>query len=62
MANKDTAEYSATKAPETRKQAEEQESTPDTRLIPGGAHGTPSLQGMSALEREDAPSQRPKSE
>ena len=57
MANKDTAEYSASKAPETRKQAEEHETTPDTRLTPGGAHGTPTLQGIAGLDREDVPSQ-----
>ena len=57
MANKDTAEYSASKAPETRKEAEEQETTVDTRLIPGGAHGTPFLQGVAGLNREDVPSE-----
>ena len=57
MANKDTAEYSATKAPDTKKHAEERETTFDHRLIPGGAHGAPALQGMAALERDDVPSQ-----
>ena len=55
MANKDTAEYSASKAPETRKHAEERETVVDWRLIPGGAHGTPSPQGMAALDSEQAP-------
>ena len=52
MANNkpDTSEYSSTKAPDTRKQAEEKESTHDARLIPGGAHGTPTAQGMAGLE------------
>lgn len=49
----DTSEYSATKAPETRREAEERESTPDMRLIPGGERGTPTAQGMAGLETED---------
>jgi hypothetical protein len=57
MATKDTAEYSASQAPETRKEAEEQETTVDARLIPGGAHGTPSLQGIAGLDREEVPSE-----
>jgi hypothetical protein len=57
MANKDTAEYSATKAPETKPQAEERVTTADHRLIPGGAHGAPALQGMAALDRADVPSE-----
>ena len=50
MTNRDTAEYSASKAPETKKQAEERETTPDSRLIPGGAHGSPTAQGMAGLD------------
>jgi hypothetical protein len=57
MANKDTAEYSSSKSPDTRKHAEERETTPDARLIPGGAHGTAAPQGMAALDRDDVPSQ-----
>ena len=57
MANKDTAEYSSTKAPETREHAEERDNVTDTRLLPGGASGTPWPQGMAALEREDVPSE-----
>ena len=49
----DTSDYSATKAPETRREAEERESTRDMRLIPGGARGTPTPQGMAGLEREE---------
>jgi hypothetical protein len=49
----DTAEYSATKAPDTRREAEERESTRDMRLIPGGERGTPTPQGMAGLETED---------
>jgi len=57
MAKKpDTSEYSSTKAPDTRDHAEERTSTPDSRLTPGGAHGTPSAQGMAGLDREDVPS------
>ena len=52
MATKDTAEYSSSKAPDTRKHAEERETVADSRLIPGGAHGTPSPQGMAALDRD----------
>ena len=57
MANKDTAEYSATKAPDTKKHAEERQTVVDWRLIPGGVNGTPEAQGMSALDREDVPSE-----
>lgn len=49
----DTSEHSASKAPETRGEAEERESTHDSRLIPGGQRGTPTPQGMAGLERED---------
>ena len=54
--DKDTSEYSSTKAPETRAEAEEKVSQPDSRLIPGGAEPrTPSQQGMAGLERDDVP-------
>jgi hypothetical protein len=53
---KDTAEYSATKAPETRKQAEEKTTVKDWRLQPGGEKGSPTRQGMAALDREALPS------
>jgi hypothetical protein len=49
------AEYSASKAPETRKHAEEKETEHDPRLQPGGEHGSPKPQGMSALDREEVP-------
>jgi hypothetical protein len=52
----DTTDYSASKAPETRREAEEEESTPDDRLVPGGAHGSPAGVGMSAMDRKDVPS------
>lgn len=55
MTKKDTSEYSATKAPETRKEAEERESTSDPRLMPGGEHGSPTAQGMAGLEDEGVP-------
>jgi len=50
---KDTSEYSASKAPETLKQAEEKETVKDARLQPGGATGSPTRQGMAALDRQD---------
>ena len=57
MANKtDTSEYSSTKAPDTRKEAEEERSTPDARLIPGGAHGSHTAQGMAGLDPDAEPS------
>ena len=56
MANKtDTSEYSSTKAPDTRKEAEERQSTPDARLIPGGAHGSHTAQGMAGLDVDAEP-------
>ena len=54
---KDTAEYSATKAPETRKQAEEKETVKDTRLQTGGAAGSPTPQGMAGLDRSTVPNE-----
>lgn len=54
--DKDTGEYSSTKSPETRAEAEEKVSQPDSRLIPGGAEPrTPSQQGMAGLDRDDVP-------
>ena len=54
--DKDTSEYAPSKAPETRDEAEERVSQPDSRLIPGGAEPrTPSAQGMAGLERETVP-------
>ena len=60
MANKtDTSDYSSTKAPDTRKEAEERQSTPDARLIPGGAHGSHTAQGMAGLDIDtDPPAQK----
>ena len=52
MTTKDTSEYAPSKAPETRREAEERESTYDHRLIPGGAHGSPAPAGMAGLESE----------
>ena len=57
MSKKDTSEYSSSKAPETRKEAEEKETVPDTRLKPGGALGSPTPIGMDALHRDDVPSE-----
>ena len=48
----DGADYSSTKAPETRDEAEEERSRPsDSRLQPGGAHPTQWDPGMSSLDR-----------
>ena len=52
----DTTDYSASKAPETRAEGEERESTPDERLLPGGAQGSPVSVGMPAMDRADVPS------
>ena len=55
LMKKDTAEYSATKAPETRKHAEERETVKDMRLWPGGALASPTDQGMAGLDRDMVP-------
>lgn len=56
MNEKDTSEYSSTKAPETRREAEEKDGISDTRLIPGGAEPrTHTPQGMEGLDRADVP-------
>ena len=52
---KDTAEYSSSKAPETRAHAEERDGVKDMRLIPGGATGSPTKQGMAGLLDETTP-------
>ena len=52
----DTTEYSSSKAPETRAEAEERAPQPnDPRLIPGGARGMQGDTGMSALDRDAVP-------
>ena len=49
----DATDYSSSKAPETRKEAEEQHPQPsDPRLRPGGARGAPVDTGMSSLDRD----------
>jgi hypothetical protein len=48
----DTTEYSGSKAPETRKEAEEQAGPSDERLQPGGARGSKADVGMSSLDRD----------
>lgn len=58
----DTGEYAPTKAPETREHAEEKETQPDSRLIPGGAHGSPVATGMDALYRDQVPNRATRSE
>jgi hypothetical protein len=52
----DTTAYSASKAPETKAEAEEKVSYGDWRLIPGGATGSHEAIGMSAIERAQVPS------
>lgn len=53
---KDTGEYSATKSPETRQEAEEPSEFSDPRLIPGGAEPrTHTDQGMAGLDRDAVP-------
>jgi hypothetical protein len=53
----DATDYSPTKAPETKVEAEEQHPHPsDPRLHPGGAHGTAADPGMSSLDENAVPS------
>ena len=52
----DTSEYAPSKAPETRREATEQDTKRDHRLIPGGGAGAPVEIGMSALDPETVPS------
>lgn len=51
-----STEYSASKAPETQAEAEEQSPYSDMRLIPGGRRGARVPVGMHALDRERVPS------
>ena len=53
---KDTAGYSATKAPENREHVESTAPVRDFRQTPGGEHGTAADVGMSGLHRRDVPS------
>ena len=53
---KDTGEYSPTKSPETRQEAEEGSEVVDPRLIPGGAEPrTHTDQGMAGLDHDAVP-------
>jgi hypothetical protein len=52
---KDTTEYSASKAPETRGEAEEKRSFSDWRLIPGGRRGAAADIGITAVDRSGVP-------
>jgi hypothetical protein len=57
--DRDTSEYSSTKAPETRPEAEERDGTSDTRLIPGGAEPrSDTQQGMAGLGDDPHPAGR----
>ena len=49
---KDTAEYSGSKAPETRAEAEEDAGQSDPRLQPGGPRGARADVGMSGVDRD----------
>lgn len=52
----DATDYSSTKAPETRAEAEEKHPHPsDLRLHPGGGHGSPVDPGMSSLDDATVP-------
>lgn len=54
--DRDTSEYSPSKAPETREHAEEHDHEVDPRLIPGGAEPrTHTDQGMAGLDRDTVP-------
>jgi hypothetical protein len=53
MTKKDTSEYSSTKSPETRPEAEERDERQDDTLIPGGRLASPTAQGMAGLDRDD---------
>jgi hypothetical protein len=50
----DATDYSSTKAPDTP-QAPEEVHPSDSRLKPGGAHGSVVDPGMSSLHEEDLP-------
>jgi hypothetical protein len=58
----DTGVGAPTKAPETSTHAEEKETQPDPRLIPGGPHRSPVATGMDALDRDQVPSHATRSE
>jgi hypothetical protein len=52
----DTAEYSATKAPENKEHVESRSPSGDPRLLPGGAHGAKAAVGISELDHDQVPS------
>ncbi len=55
--DRDTSEYSSSKALETAEHATEQDSVVDSRLIPGGAEPrTDTQQGIAGLDRDEVPS------
>jgi hypothetical protein len=49
------ADDSASKTPEPQNAAEQHELSGDSRLHPGGAHGSPTDPGMSSLDRDQQP-------
>jgi hypothetical protein len=52
-----TTDYSASKAPETHAEADEQVSLHDARLLPGGRQRARADIGMSAMDRGEVPSE-----
>jgi len=52
---RDTTDYSASKAPETRGAVESRHGSGDPNAVPGGPMGAPADIGMSGLDRADAP-------
>ena len=54
VGRKDTTEYSGSKAPETRREAEEDTEFSDPRLQPGGPRGSRADVGMSGMDRDVA--------
>jgi hypothetical protein len=54
--DRDSSEYSSSKAPETREPAEEKDPVVDSRLIPGGAEPrSHTQQGMAGLDLDAVP-------
>lgn len=53
--NTDTADYSATKAPENEPHVKSEARSKDDTLKPGGSHGAKAAVGMSAMDRDEVP-------
>jgi hypothetical protein len=54
--NSNTADYSATKAPENEPHVQSEPRAKDDTLIPGGRHGAKAAVGMSEMDRDEVPS------